>query len=86
MKPPRSVAQVSARLPMIVGTANELNINSRATFSEVLRLRFREGPTQREVGERLGISQTQVSRLMRTSLAHLQAIAAQDEERSLLAA
>ena len=53
---------------------------------EVLRLRFREDLTQREVGERLGISQTQVSRLIRTSLAHLRAMAAQDEERSVLVA
>jgi RNA polymerase sigma-B factor len=53
---------------------------------EVLRLRFEEDLTQREVGERLGISQMQVSRLVRRSLEHLQAIAAQDEERSLLAA
>jgi RNA polymerase sigma-B factor len=53
---------------------------------EVLRLRFEEDLTQREVGERLGISQMQVSRLIRRSLDHLQAIAAQDKERSLLAA
>jgi RNA polymerase sigma-B factor len=53
---------------------------------EVLRLRFEEDLTQREIGERLGISQMQVSRLIRRSLDHLQAIAAQDEERSLLAA
>jgi RNA polymerase sigma-B factor len=53
---------------------------------EVLRLRFEEDLTQREVGERLGISQMQVSRLMRRSLKHLQAMAARDEERSLLVA
>ena len=53
---------------------------------EILRLRFREDLTQREVGQRLGISQTQVSRLIRMSLAHLQAMAAQDEERSVLVA
>jgi RNA polymerase sigma-B factor len=53
---------------------------------EIVRLRFREDLTQREVGERLGISQMQVSRLMRRSLDHLQATAAQDEERSLLVA
>jgi RNA polymerase sigma-B factor len=53
---------------------------------EVLRLRFEEDLTQREVGERLGISQVQVARLIRRSLAHLQAMAAQDEERSLLVA
>jgi RNA polymerase sigma-B factor len=53
---------------------------------EILRLRFEEDLTQREVGARLGISQMQVSRLIRRALEHLQAIAAQDEERSLLVA
>jgi RNA polymerase sigma-B factor len=52
----------------------------------IVRLRFEEDLTQREVGERMGISQMQVSRLMRRSLAHLQAMAARDEERSLLVA
>ena len=53
---------------------------------EVLRLRFEEDLTQREIAERLGISQVQVSRLVRRSVEHLQAMAAQDEERSLLVA
>jgi RNA polymerase sigma-B factor len=53
---------------------------------EVLRLRFEEDLTQSEIGERLGISQMQVSRLLCRSLAHLQEMAARDEERSLLAA
>ena len=53
---------------------------------EILRLRFQEDLTQSEIGERLGISQMQVSRLLSRSLAHLQAMAARDEERSLLAA
>jgi RNA polymerase sigma-B factor len=53
---------------------------------EILRLRFEEDLTQREIAERFGVSQVQVSRLMRRSLDHLQAIAAQDKERSLLAA
>jgi RNA polymerase sigma-B factor len=53
---------------------------------EILRLRFEEELSQREIGERLGISQVQVSRLVRTSLDHLHGMAAEDEERSLLAA
>jgi RNA polymerase sigma-B factor len=53
---------------------------------KILRLRFEEDLTQRDIGERLGISQMQVSRLLCQSLAHLQAMAARDEERSLLAA
>jgi RNA polymerase sigma-B factor len=53
---------------------------------EILRLRFEEELSQREIGERLGMSQVQVSRLVRTSLDHLHGMAAEDEERSLLAA
>jgi RNA polymerase sigma-B factor len=53
---------------------------------EILGLRVGEDRIQREIGERLGISQVQVSRLVRTSLDHLHGMAAEDEERSLLAA
>ena len=38
---------------------------------EVLRLRFAEDLTQAEIGERIGISQMQVSRIIRQSLARL---------------
>jgi RNA polymerase sigma-B factor len=44
---------------------------------EVLRLRFGEDLMQSEIGERLGISQMQVSRLLRQSIADLQEMAAQ---------
>lgn len=37
----------------------------------VLRLRFADGMTQAEIGERIGVSQMQVSRLIRQSLARL---------------
>jgi RNA polymerase sigma-B factor len=53
---------------------------------EILRQRFEEELSQREIGERLGMSQVQVARLVRTSLDHLHGMAAEDEERSLLAA
>ncbi len=39
----------------------------------VLRLRFAEGLTQAEIGQRIGVSQMQVSRLIRQSLARLRA-------------
>ncbi|MCA1699822.1 MAG: SigB/SigF/SigG family RNA polymerase sigma factor [Actinobacteria bacterium] len=42
---------------------------------EVLRLRFVEGLTQREIGARIDCSQTQVSRLLRATLAKLAAAA-----------
>ena len=38
---------------------------------EVLRLRFAEDLTQTEISERIGVSQMQVSRLIRQSLARL---------------
>jgi RNA polymerase sigma-B factor len=42
---------------------------------EVLRLRFEEDLTQAEIGERIGVSQMQVSRLIRQSVARLRAAA-----------
>jgi RNA polymerase sigma-B factor len=42
---------------------------------EVLRLRFDEDYTQAEIGEVIGVSQMQVSRIIRHSLARLRAIA-----------
>lgn len=44
---------------------------------EILHLRFMEDLTQSEIGERLGLSQMHVSRLLRRSLATLQRRAAQ---------
>ena len=41
----------------------------------IVRLRFLEELTQREIGLRCGISQMQVSRILRRSLAHLRALA-----------
>jgi RNA polymerase sigma-B factor len=47
---------------------------------EVLRLRFAEDLTQAEIGERVGVSQMQVSRIIRQSVARLRAYAAVAEE------
>jgi RNA polymerase sigma-B factor len=47
---------------------------------EVLRLRFQSDLTQAEIGERIGVSQMQVSRLIRQTIARLRA-AAQVPER-----
>ncbi len=38
---------------------------------EVLRLRFGEDLTQTEIAERIGVSQMQISRLIRQSIARL---------------
>jgi RNA polymerase sigma-B factor len=43
---------------------------------EVLRLRFEEDLTQGEIGERIGVSQMQVSRIIRQSLGRLRSFAA----------
>ena len=42
----------------------------------VLRLRFFEGQTQREVGERIGTSQMQISRIEQRALARLRSLLA----------
>jgi len=42
---------------------------------EVLRLRFVEDLTQAEIGERIGVSQMQISRIIRQSLARLRSVA-----------
>ena len=43
-----------------------------ATEREALRLRFKEDLVQREIGQRLGISQMHVSRLIRQAIEQLQ--------------
>lgn len=55
--------------------------NARLTERErtVLRLRFEDDLKQREIGRRLGISQMQVSRIMRTALGKILAAVQGDE-------
>jgi RNA polymerase sigma-B factor len=45
---------------------------------EILRLRFEHDFTQAEIGERVGVSQMQVSRILRQAVARLRAAARQD--------
>ena len=47
---------------------------------EVLRLRFDEDLCQREIGERIGVSQMQVSRILRTALGTLERLAEGERE------
>jgi RNA polymerase sigma-B factor len=42
---------------------------------EVLRMRFEEDMTQSEIGEHLGVSQMQISRIIRQTVAHLNNVA-----------
>jgi RNA polymerase sigma-B factor len=49
---------------------------------EVLRLRFEQDMTQAEIGEIIGVSQMQVSRLIRQALARLRTAAESGERRS----
>jgi len=49
---------------------------------EVVRLRFEEDLTQAAIGERIGVSQMQVSRVLRQALARLRALARVEAERA----
>jgi RNA polymerase sigma-B factor len=51
----------------MAGNAVDLDDRER----QALRLRFEEGLTQRQIGDRIGVSQMQVSRLLRRSLSKL---------------
>ena len=51
---------------------------------EILRLRFEEDMTQSEIGALLGVSQMQVSRLIRSALERLRAVAAHDDALALV--
>jgi RNA polymerase sigma-B factor len=51
---------------------------------EILRLRFEDDMTQAEIGAVLGVSQMQVSRLIRSALERLRAVAAHDELMALV--
>jgi RNA polymerase sigma-B factor len=47
---------------------------------EVVRLRFEQDLTQTEIGERIGVSQMQVSRLLRQSIARLRTLAREQKQ------
>ncbi len=64
------LAEDRATLDRLLGTVT-------AREREVLRLRFEEDLTQAEIGERIGVSQMQVSRIIRQSLNRLRAAARQ---------
>jgi RNA polymerase sigma-B factor len=61
-----SVAEDSATVTRLMSVLSDRE-------REVLRLRFQEDLTQAEIGERVGVSQMHVSRLIRQSIAQLRA-------------
>lgn len=61
-------------------TLDRLLVTVTAREREVLRLRFEEDLTQAEIGERIGVSQMQVSRIIRQSLTRLRAAAQQPDD------
>ena len=67
------LAEDRATLARLLGTVTERE-------REVLRLRFEEDLTQAEIGERIGVSQMQVSRIIRQSLSRLRAAARQPDD------
>ena len=56
-------------------TLEQLMRTVTAREREVLRLRFEQDMTQAEIGERIGVSQMQVSRIIRQSIARLREVA-----------
>jgi RNA polymerase sigma-B factor len=64
----RDVELERAEMRVLLGDAMEV-LNERDR--EVLRLRFEEDLTQTEISERVGVSQMQISRIIRQSLAKL---------------
>ena len=50
---------------------DDLRSGLSARSREVLRLRFEQDLTQRQIGERLGVSQMHISRLLCQALAHM---------------
>jgi RNA polymerase sigma-B factor len=52
-----------------------LCVGLAARSREVLRMRFEDDLTQAEIGQRLGVSQMQVSRIIRQTIAHLHHVA-----------
>jgi len=63
--------------------AEQLGRGLSSRDREILRLRFEEDLTQSEIGALLGVSQMQVSRLIRSALERLRAVAAHDDRMAL---
>lgn len=61
---------------LLAGVTSTLRPRERS----VVQLRFGEGLLQREIGERLGLSQMHVSRLLRESVERMRAVAAEEQK------
>jgi RNA polymerase sigma-B factor len=73
--PDRELARARARV-----TLDRLGRGLDERDREILRLRFEEDLTQSEIGERIGVSQMQVSRLLRAALERMRRVAGIVEE------
>jgi RNA polymerase sigma-B factor len=60
-------------------TLEQLMCSLTSREREILRLRFHEDLTQAEIGERVGVSQMHVSRIIRAAIARLRDAADEDE-------
>ena len=71
-----SVGREDERYELVELDATVLAVLDRipAREREILRLRFLEGQTQSQIAARVGVSQMQVSRLLRRSLDQLRAL------------
>jgi RNA polymerase sigma-B factor len=58
---------------------DQLCVGLPARTREVLRMRFEDDLTQAEIGERLGVSQMQISRIIRQTVAHLHDVSERHE-------
>jgi RNA polymerase sigma-B factor len=61
----------TSELATAIGVSDELGLEAR----EMLRLRFEDDMTQAEIGALFGVSQMQVSRILREAIARLQCVA-----------
>ena len=71
----RDVEEPASRWPRTARRSSSSCASITPREREVLRLRFEEDLTQAEIGERIGVSQMQVSRIIRQSIARLRTVA-----------
>ena len=66
-----STLAIPGTAALLSGEVNKMLIALNEREREILRLRFEEDLTQAEVGQRMGVSQMQISRILHRSLEQL---------------